>query len=88
MKVSVELLAVLKRRHRLRAVDDNLVLFVDQLAPEGPHQPVRPARVSRRIAERITGRVPFAFSAWHSFRNPGMSLGKVSNPAAFIELSR
>ena len=32
--------------------------------------------------------VPFAFSAWHSFRKPPMSFGNVSKPAALTWLSR
>src|SRR5579862_17730 len=32
--------------------------------------------------------VPFALSAWHILRNPALSFGKVSKPAAFIWLTR
>ena len=52
----VELLRVLERGDRLRAVDDDVVLGVDELAAVRPDEPVRPARVARRVAERETGR--------------------------------
>src|ERR1700682_261191 len=32
--------------------------------------------------------VPFAFNAWHNFRNPARSFGTVSKPAALTWLSR
>ncbi len=34
------------------------------------------------------GGVPFSFSALHSLRNPSVSFGKVSKPAAFMWLWR
>ena len=48
----VQLLAVLERLHRLRAVDDDLVVGIDQLAAEGPDQPVAPQPVAGGIAQR------------------------------------
>src|SRR3546814_5016278 len=39
-----------------RSVDDNVVLVVDHLAAESPHQPVGPRTVADRIAERHAGR--------------------------------
>ena len=48
----VQLLRVLERGDRLGAVDDDVVLGVDELAAVRPHEPVRPARVARRVAER------------------------------------
>ena len=47
----VELLRVLERGDRLGAVDDDVVLGIDQLAAVRPHEPMRPARVAGRVAE-------------------------------------
>ena len=52
----VELLRVLERGDRLRAVDDDVVLGVDELAAVRPHEPVRPVRVAGGVAEREAGR--------------------------------
>ena len=48
----VELLAVLERFQRLRAVDHDLVVGVDELAAERPDEPVAPQAVPRGVAER------------------------------------
>ncbi len=55
-EVGVELLGVLQRLQRLGAVDDHLVVLVDQLAAEGPDQPVGPGAVAGRVAQRHAAR--------------------------------
>ncbi len=52
----VELLRVLERLERFRAVDHDLVLLVDELAAERPEQPVRPGLVAGRVPEREAAR--------------------------------
>ncbi len=47
----VELLRVLERGDRFRAVDDDVVLGVDELAAVRPDEPMRPARVAGCVAE-------------------------------------
>ena len=54
---AVELLGVLERLDRLRAVDHHLAGLVDHLAAEGPHQPVAPGvGVAGGVAEREAAR--------------------------------
>ena len=52
----VELLRVFERGDRFRAVDDDVVLGVDELAAVAPHEPERPVRVTGGVAEREAGR--------------------------------
>src|SRR5690606_22380482 len=48
----IELLGVFQRLDRLRAVDHDVVVVVDDLAAEGPDQPVGPGPVTDRVAQR------------------------------------
>src|SRR6266446_6353645 len=54
----IELLGVLERLQRLRAIDDDVVLLVDQLSAERPDEPMRPGvAVAGGVAEREADRM-------------------------------
>ena len=87
---AVELLDVLERLDRLRAVDHDLVVLVDQLAAVRPDEPVHPrVAVAGRVAEReAAGRAFLLQRLASACRKPSVSFGKLSKPAAFSWLSR
>ena len=74
---SVELLGVFERGDRLRAVDDDLVLVVDDLAAERPQQPMAPAvGVADGVAEReAAGLALLRPAPAPIFRIPARSVG-------------
>ena len=72
----VELLAVLERRDRLRAVDHDVVLRVDHLAAVRPDEPVAPgvARRRSRCRARTRPACPSPLAPWQSLRKPASVL--------------
>ena len=71
-ELTVERLDIFQRLHRLRRVDDDLVVLVDEVTAMGPQRPVQPGvGVARGVAERHAGRSAVLVETLAEFEEAG-----------------